>query len=518
MKKYTYFLAGLCLSFILTCLSCTKTVDDTSTALKVTGPIEVTADSYPFCAANRSVVPQDLDKDGYVEEEYFVSGEANVYDLDETGKVIVVTPDAPYTTRILIRRPKSKDDFSGNVIVEMMNSTSLFDIDIMWMFCKEYFVSHRDIWIGVTIKPITVKALKKFDPERYAPISWANPVPPEKRCPVPPDITWDTTQETENGLVWDIMSHVGALVRDDSRKNPLSGFKVEKVYATGYSQSAGYLVTYINFIRPLPNSMLKSGRPIYDGYMVGDGDAIARRLNQCAPGFEYEDPRIVIKPRSEPVISVVSQSIVGLSRYVRREDSDSPDDRYRSYEIAGAAHVNNKTGDHFRTPEDLVKAGIQPFEDVCIEINKHELSDFPFEYFLNGAFANLDAWARSDIIPPRAPRMIVKDKIDNDYFAAKLGKYDNAMGGLRTPYLDVPVASYYSGGTGIDDYTNFVCGVMGYKVPFEKEVIRELYKTREDYLSKVNKMVDSLVKERFILGEDGEKIKKQAEEVDAWMD
>jgi hypothetical protein len=147
---------------------------------------------------------------------------------------------------------------------------------------------------------------------------------------------------------------------------------------------------------------------------------------------------------------------------------------------------------------------------------KYELSDFPFEYFLNGAFANLDAWVRYNIIPPRTPRMAVKDKIENEYFGAKLGKYDNAIGGLRTPYLDVPVASYYSGGTGVDDYTNFICGIMGYKVPFKKEVIRKLYKTREDYLSKVNKMVDSLVKERFILKEDGEKIKKHAEEVKAW--
>ena len=68
------------------------------------------------------------------------------------------------------------------------------------------------------------------------------------------------------------------------------------------------------------------------------------------------------------------------------------------------------------------------------------------------------------------------------------------------------------------DETGFICGLMGYKVPFEKEVIRKLHKTREDYLSKVNEMVDSLVKERFILREDGKKIKKQAEEVKAWMD
>ena len=484
----------------------------------VPGPIEVTSDSYPFCAANRSVVPQDLNKCGYVEEEYFVSGKANVYDFDDTGKVIVVTPDAPYTTRILIRRPRSKHDFSGNVIIEMMNSTILYDVDLMWMFCNEYFINHRDIWIGITIKPIAAKALKKFDTKRYAPISWANPVTPEKRCPVPSDITWDTTDETENGLAWDIMSQVGALARENNRKNPLSGYNVERVYATGYSQSAGYLVTYINFIRPLPYSVLKNGKPIYDGYMVGDGDAVARRLNQCSPAFKYEDPRIIIKSRPEPVISVVSQSLAGLSLNVRREDSDSPDDRYRCYEIAGAPHANDKTVDLFLNPDDIVKAGLQPFENVCIEVKKYELSDFPFEYFLNGAFANLDAWVKSNIIPPRAPRMVVKDKIENEYFGAKLGQYDNAIGGLRTPYLDVPVASYYSGSTGVDDYTNFICGITGYKVPFEKEVIKKLYKTREEFLSKVNKMVDSLVRERFIIKEDGEKIKREAEELKAWMD
>ena len=48
---------------------------------KLTGPIPVTADSFPFLAANRVFLPLDLQKAGYVEEEFIVSGTANVYDF-----------------------------------------------------------------------------------------------------------------------------------------------------------------------------------------------------------------------------------------------------------------------------------------------------------------------------------------------------------------------------------------------------------------------------------------------------
>jgi hypothetical protein len=35
---------------------------------------------YPFGAADHTLVPEDLSKVGYVEDEYLVSGKANVYD------------------------------------------------------------------------------------------------------------------------------------------------------------------------------------------------------------------------------------------------------------------------------------------------------------------------------------------------------------------------------------------------------------------------------------------------------
>jgi len=51
----------------------------------VTGPVAVTATSFPFLAAHRLQEPIDLAKIGYVEEEFFVSGRANVYDWSPAG-------------------------------------------------------------------------------------------------------------------------------------------------------------------------------------------------------------------------------------------------------------------------------------------------------------------------------------------------------------------------------------------------------------------------------------------------
>jgi len=59
----------------------------TPVPIGVTGPIPVTADSYPLMASNKLQVVVDLPKAGYVEEEFFVSGRANVYDWAADGGV-----------------------------------------------------------------------------------------------------------------------------------------------------------------------------------------------------------------------------------------------------------------------------------------------------------------------------------------------------------------------------------------------------------------------------------------------
>src|ERR1700685_1866516 len=91
--------------------------------------IPATADSHAFGAADHVRVPEDLKAIGYVEEEYLISGTANVYDWPEGGAPQVRTANAAYTTRVLIRRPASRARFSGAVVVEMLNPSNLFDLN-----------------------------------------------------------------------------------------------------------------------------------------------------------------------------------------------------------------------------------------------------------------------------------------------------------------------------------------------------------------------------------------------------
>src|SRR4029077_14487882 len=143
---------------------------------KVTGPVPVTAESRPFLGADHGLPPIDLAKLGYVEEEFFVSGAANVYDWAADGTISVKTPNAPYTTRILVRRPASAARFSGAVIVEPLFPARRWDWSMMWGYSHDYFVEHGDAWIGVTL-PASVAGLQKFNPSRYASLSFKNPTP-----------------------------------------------------------------------------------------------------------------------------------------------------------------------------------------------------------------------------------------------------------------------------------------------------------------------------------------------------
>lgn len=73
------------------------------------GPIPTTDSSYPFSTMRFPRQPFDLEKYGYVEEEYFLSGKANVYGFTGQSRkaedVTIVEEGLPYTTRVLIRRP-----------------------------------------------------------------------------------------------------------------------------------------------------------------------------------------------------------------------------------------------------------------------------------------------------------------------------------------------------------------------------------------------------------------------------
>ncbi len=221
----------------------------------VRGPVAVSPTSWPFAAAAHSVTVRDLAKDGYVEEEYFLEGNANVYDWPAVGRLERFA-SGPYTTRILVRRPARASRFSGTVIVEALNPSLRYDAPIQWMESQDYFVRRGHAWVGVTVKPVAIESLKKFDPVRYAALSFRNPLPPAQTCdqaklpPAPGGLPPESSPATENGFIWDILSQTGALLRSRTSSNPLRSFAVTRLYLTGDSQSGGFVLNYVGAIHP----------------------------------------------------------------------------------------------------------------------------------------------------------------------------------------------------------------------------------------------------------------------------
>ena len=473
----------------------------------VTGPVPVTAESYPLMASAHLQTLVDLPKAGYVEEEFFVSGRANVYDWAADGRLSVKTPAAPYTTRILLRRPTDARRFSGNVIVEIANAARRFDFNFTWGVSHDHLIENGDAFVVVTIAQGNIDALKAFNATRYAPLSMANPTPDEA-CAAPGRAGGaPQTSPFEEGLQWDILSQVAALLKAAPAGGPMAGFTVQRAYMTAYD---GVMATYMAAIHP--SARLASGRPVYDGYIQHRHPGLAR-IRRCAPAPAADDPRQVLRGLDVPLIRIMPETDVLTLYRFRREDSDAPNDRYRLYEVAGGAHADGAFYPFQPSVADLKKIGSPypylaawPFHNQCEP--EMLLMKTPINtYVLDAALTNLTRWVRDGVAPPKAMRISVENggtpqaRVVRDQFG-------NAIGGVRTPYLDVPIATYHTTTRG-----ETFCPELGRTDPFSWGRLATVHGTPQNYATKVSQSVDRLVKDRWLTESDGKKIKAEANAV-----
>src|SRR3954453_23572788 len=456
----------------------------------VTGPVAQSEASHAFGGALWQMVPEDLAKSGYVEEEYFVNGLANVYDWPAPGPATIRTANAPYTTRILVRRPADPAKSSGNAVVEMLNPSNNMDINIGWATMGKQFERSGDTWVGITIRPVAAAALKKFDPARYAPVSFADPLPPAQRaCTVT-----GVEANQERGLAWDMNSQVAAWLRSTAASNPLRG-RIDKVLGFGYSQTGGYLNTYVNAIHKLASQA--SGAPMFDGYFIAvaaPGFVGLNAINNCSGTPSATDPRQATGNQGVPIIRAMSQSDYLTGIRGRRPDSDDPADPYRHYEIAGMGHASPFELYYSARPSDMVQAGIAPPAMNC---NEGPRSRFPTNIPFDAILTNLESWVRTGTAPPhQTPINVVNN-------APVLDAYGNVTGGYRTPYLDVPTSTWYGNATGAS-----FCFIAGYEVPL---AFNALYPTKADYVAKVVASVRSLVAQRLMTDADGRYVMQEAQ-------
>jgi hypothetical protein len=446
--------------------------------------IPVTEKSHPFAhAAERC----NFSRIGYIEDEYFFYGTANVYSEGDNYKPKIIYKDAEYVNRFLVRRPADVSRFSGNIVVEILNPTALMDIDRMWVNSWKYFTRNGDIYIGITSKPDVLQSLYDFDIDRYREISWKNPLPDREP---PKKYMFKFFPQYEAGLFWDMLTDLAKLFRSREESNPIAQYSECTLYLTGWSQSAAYVVRYVKSFAYLEENC-KNG-PIFDGYLSAGGGC------NCAPmnSYEYKEHKNYFGTEGaglmgarEPYIAINTESENTLVNW--KGDSDEPENLFRIYEIAGSSHdTEYNLLTYYKDDEDTVKTGTKP---VYPGIEPYP-NDYPYEYIFNAAFRNLYCWVRQGVPAPHADRIPIDSEGKNVTDA-----FGNAVGGIRTPAIDYPTARYYSYSTLKDGGISFVFGHID---PFPKEMLKALYGSLENYKKLVEKGVDRVIAQGFIMRED----------------
>ena len=474
---------------------------------QIEGPIPVTDSSHIWNGAAWQWVPIDLSKYGYVEEEYYVSGRSNVYEVIPYSDYKVKSlRSGPYTTRITVRRPKNMKRFSGRVAVEIMNMSLAYDSTVNWAALWETIVEKGDVYVGITSKPNVFPGMVRFDPERYGRLSMANPLPPDQQScgtlPGDPDYDANLSKLYENGLAYDIFSQVGALIKSKGETNPL-GRRAKRSYLVGESQSGLYITHYFKWIHQLAN--VAKGKPVYDGYLIEDmttAPSTLADLNQCAALLAEDDPQRFVPGRGAPLTVVNSEVFypevvfapgIFFPRDGRKPDSNTAQDKFALWMLTGASHGWTWQYDYGDPSEaDLAKADVfdPNFAHFVCGPRQPEVNLYMAE---KAMYLYLDRWVRTGKAPPHAPDPVVEN---GEYVRDADG---NTLGGLRFPELQAPVATYTGVIAPSPDCTDAVN-------PFTQARIDELYSSHADYVRKYVAATLTLLRGGYILKEDAKKL------------
>jgi len=414
--------------------------------------------NYPFFSPYT-----DLADYGYVQEEFFIEGLASNYNTPTGATGSILSSGHPYKTRIVVRRPISAHHFNGTVLLEWQNVTAGYDLDAHWISWK-HFLRAGYAWVGVSAQRVgvhqAVTGLKDWSPTRYGTL----------------DVT-DGGKITDDSLCYDIFSQAAQAMRCPVGIDPMGGLDVKLVLAIGASQSASRLTIYYNSIHPLHN--------VVDAFYLLVG------------GFGTRTDL------STKIFQVLSEFEVKLGAYRRIPNSAN----HHTWEIAGAAHSGYDSY-LYRKPIGL-REGITPSSIECGI--KPVFSRTPTVYALNAAYDHLVRWVKHGTPPPTAP-LIELVSVGGPGVPAVIARdsYGNALGGLRLPAFDVPIAT----NNGADNTGPSFCLLYGYYKQFDAATLQALYPNHGAYVHAFKHSTYKALKAGYIVKEDAEEMIEDAVKAD----
>jgi hypothetical protein len=195
----------------------------------------------------------------------------------------------------------------------------------------------------------------------------------------------------------------------------------------------------------------------------------------------------------------------------RRPDSDEPGEEFRLYEVAGMPH--NPSWMHPLLMEGLDIAS--KAEEVC----ENPLNSFPYNPTVSMALDHLLRWVEADVPPPRAERIELTGEPGEDDVSIARDEHGNALGGVRSTTLDVPVATHQGLNEAVnvaEDLSPGSCLVYGSQLDFPPGKLESLYGDRDGYGERVNQRLEELVDQGWHLEQFADELRAKAVNVDGF--
>jgi hypothetical protein len=468
---------------VLLCLSAPPARAGSVPAPSLVGPI-----SGPGTASLDSTT-FDLTPFGYREEEYFLAGTATAYAADEPlssdGKWSARPGDtAAYTTRILVRRPIARRRFSGTVIVEWLNVSGGFDAGPDWTATHTMLLREGFAWVGVSAQFVGISGGPPLDRDLH--LQAVNPA------------RYGTLVHPGDSFSYDMFSQAGQAIRQLSDVL-LGDLRPRRLIAVGESQSAHRLVTYIDAIHPLAR--------VYDGFLVHSRGGDAAPLSE-SPQAVIEGPQVV-RIRDDvdvPVLTFETETdVVGIGFFGARQPDAG---NVRTWEVAGTAHADTYL--MVVGPDDQGRAAfdtthlppVQSIFDGTVTCDL-PINAGPQHYVLSAALRRLAGWIATGRAPATAPALEVDPGFPPVIRRDGLG---NALGGVRTPQVDVPIAVV----SGTGQPVGSACGRFGTTIAFDATTLASLYPSHRAYVSAVKRAATRAVARGWVLPMDAKAIRRAA--------
>jgi hypothetical protein len=421
----------------------------------------------------------DLAANGYVEEEFLAEGTACGYDVegdpsaDGRWAAAASGDSVPYRTRVLIRRPADPDRFSGVLLVEWLNVSAGFDTDPDWAFLHQEIFRAGHAYAGVSAQAAgVVGGIAILSPNGGpAPgLLGSNPA------------RYGSVSHPGDRFSFEIFRQIGQGLRGAA--GVLGGLRPAVVLAIGESQSAFYLTSFINAVHPLS--------PVFDGFFVHSRAAGAAPLT----GEPIDPPsaEVGIGIRTDaaaPVLVLEAEGdLVGplACRLARQPDGG----RLRWWEVAGTSHA-----DRYLIGEAAALMGCD-----------WRINEGPHRFVAQAALHALVRWVTEGTPPPSAARI---EFASDDPTAIARDQAGIAIGGVRTPHVDVPVVVL--NGEGPPGAGRAPGWLVGSTTPLPVADLTRRYGDEAGYRRAYEASLDQVIEAGFLLPAHRDELLAQAEAV-----